>query len=268
MTLRITTALQNSNPDPPLTHARIGYKNIARDGTVSASSEQSNFPATAAENELTFERWKPDALPATWQVDFGSDTTVNYCGIAAHSLGENGNQVEVEHSSDGNTWTTIDTFSPSDDSPIMVLFTDTSDQYWRIRLSSGTIPVVGVIFFGQTLDMERAIYGGHSPLPLSRTTTVRPQRSEGGQWLGRSVVRKGFSTNCEWDNLTASWYRANFDPFAKYATQEEGAFFIAWRPDDYDEVGYCWTGGDIQPTNTGTRDLMSVSMDVTGHSDV
>ena len=250
----------------PLTHARILYRTIWRKSgaTVTASSEQSDFPADMAANELTAFYWRPTELPATWEVDAGEPVTVNACGIGAHTLA--GKVIEVQQY-DGDDWQTIDDFSPGTNDPLLFLFDDVEAERFRIRISgSGDMPSVGVIFFGQALQMQRPIYGGHSPLPLSRSTTREPNRSERGQWLGMSLVRRGVQTNYDWSNLTAAWYREHFDPFVEYATQSRGTFFIAWRPQDYPaEVGYCWFDqDDIQPNNSGTRDLMDVSMTVRG----
>jgi hypothetical protein len=109
--------------------------------------------------------------------------------------------------------------------------------------------------------MQRGLYGGHSPINLSRVTVSRSNRSEGGQFLGRYIVRSGFKTSAEWGHLTASWYRENFDPFVESATQYP--FFFAWRPETFpDEVAYCWTDGDIQPANMGIKTLMSVGINI------
>ena len=222
---------------PPLTHARIGYRTIWRKAgaTVTASSEEDDFPASAAAQELTYEFWRPTSLPATWEVDAGEPVTVDYCGIASHTLA--GNTVEVQYF-DGDDWQTVADVAPGGNTPLMFLFEPVEAQRWRIQISGGDVPSVGVVFFGRTLAMQRSIYGGHSPLNLSRSTTREPNRSDRGQWLGLSLVRRGVSTDYSWQNLTAAWYRANFDPFVEYATQSRGTFFIAWKPNKFPaEVG-------------------------------
>ena len=267
MSVIIANNLILSPPEdaPPLTHARIGYRTIWRKAgaTVTASSEEADFPASAAAQELTYEFWRPTSLPATWEVDAGEPVTVDYCGIASHTLA--GNTVEVQYF-DGDDWQTVSDVVTGDDTPLMFLFGPVEAQRWRIQISDGDVPSVGVVFFGQTLAMQRSIYGGHSPLNLSRSTTREPNRSDRGQWLGLSLVRRGISTDFSWQHLTAAWYRANFDPFVEYATQSRGTFFIAWRPVRFPaEVGYCWVDqDDVQPSNMGQRDLMQVDMTVRG----
>ena len=70
----------------PLTHARIGHDTITRRGTVSASSEVSGFPASAAANELTYSAWKPTSMPAQLEVELTGREKVNFLGIASHDL--------------------------------------------------------------------------------------------------------------------------------------------------------------------------------------
>jgi hypothetical protein len=75
----------------PLTHARIGYSKVT--GTITASSEDSGFPASAANNEMTYSWWKPAAMNAYWQIDLSTAEDVNYFGISAHTLGSDGVEV-------------------------------------------------------------------------------------------------------------------------------------------------------------------------------
>lgn len=255
-----------TNPEVPMTHARIGYDKIF--GTITASSEANGFPATAADNPLTYTGWKPNALPATWQIDAGTAQDVDYVGIAAHTLGSSFCTVKVQYSDNGSDW--LDASSPhepNDDSPILFLFDEQEARYWRIYVDStgspSDIPFVGVIYIGKALAMQRAIYGGHSPVTLSRETTIRPTVSERGQWLGRSIIRGGLVGSWTWRHLNADWYREHFDRFVKAA--RERPFFIAWRPETFPtEVAYCWTQKDIVPSNMGIKDFMQVTVEAVG----
>lgn len=249
------------DPDAPdLTHARIGY--AKHSGTITASTAAGGFPATAADNALTYSFWRPLTLPATWEIDFGTAKEVDYVGIAAHEFGTNGNTVTVQLW-DGSGWIDIASTTPSNDSPIMFIVSEFAAQKVRLSIAGGTAPRVGVVYVGLSLTMERAIYGGHSPITLASVTSYTTNISESGQWLGRSVKSQGVATSYQWSNLTASWYREKFQPFVESAKTQP--FFIAWRPETFpDEVGYCWTKQDIKPTNAGGRDLMSVTLNAEG----
>lgn len=260
MSVVISSSLVLSDTNIPLTHGRIGYHKI--DGTIAASTEASGYPATAADNELTYSYWKPTALPANWSITLDTAEEVNYFGIAAHTLGSTSTSVAAQYY-DGSTWITIDEVLAGDDKPIMFIFDTVFSNQFRILIDGSIIPRVGVIYIGKLLEMQRAIYGGHSPLALSRKTVMRPNSSERGQWLGRTIIRSGSSTSFDWSNLTAGWYRKYFDPFVEHARTKP--FFIAWRPADYpNEVGYVWTNRDISPSNNGRRNLMDVGIQVEG----
>lgn len=254
-----------SNLAQPLTHARIGYKSILTTSNITVSGAVTNFPGTAVVNPATYERWQPSGLPATLTVDAGESVDVDYIGIAAHTLFSNSCSVTAQYSTDNSSWVDVDEFSPGDNGAIMMLFTKVSARYWRISIAGTSAPLVGVVYIGKALEMERPIYGSHSPITMSRVTAVRPNISEKGQWLGSSVEREGLRTTFSWQHLTAAWYRANFDKFVANKPRAN-PFFIAWRPSKYpEEVGYCWATNDIRPQNMGIRDYMEVSMSVEGY---
>jgi hypothetical protein len=243
----------------PLNHARIGWENLAYGLTPTSSTAAAGFPAIAATYPTTFEFWKPTALPAAWGIDFGSAKTVDYCGLVGDL---NGATIEIQSSSNFSTWTTRGTIGPTTDRINMALFLPVEARYWRL-LVTVAIPSIAVVYLGQALAMQRKIYQGHTPLTLSRMTELSNNMSDGGQYLGRSVIRKGAQTSCDWSHLTADWYRANFDPFVKAA--RTAPFFIGWRPESYpNELGYVWTDNDIAPQNTGPKNYMSVGVSFMG----
>lgn len=269
----------------PLTHARIGYHNIVTEDNVIGSTEAAGFDASFAGRPDTYSEWRPVELPATITVDAGRIVEADYVAIGAHNL-EN-IEVEISHSLDGVTYTVESTTLTESNDALMFLFEKTEVRFVRVRLlvineeslildfenqvyevgdfdqTGGAF--IGVLYIGETLEMQRPIYQGHSPATLSRQTELRPSRTEGGQWLGRTRIRDGYGTNFDWSNLRAAWYRENFDPFVEHARSLP--FFIAWRPETYPkEVIYAQSDSDISPTNSGPRDLMSVSMTVRGYS--
>lgn len=262
----------------PLSHARIGYQTWLRDllaSAVTVSSEEDDGPKDAPLREDTAEYWQPTALPATWQVDLGTSRDIDYVGIAGHTLGSSGASVLVETSTgafagspEEQVWTTFaSALAPADDAPLLFLDDSIIGRYVRLTITGGsTMPRIGVVYAGEVLKMARPIYGGHAPMNLNRETVLHRSLSRGGQFLGQGFRRHGMVGAAAWRHLTASWYRANFDPFVKKARQYP--FFFAWRPADFPlEVAYAWCPEDIRPTNMGIRDFMqvSISMHGTGH---
>lgn len=247
--------------------ARIGYRSILTAANLSGTAGTTGFPLAAIVNPATYERYTPSAMPAEIVCDAGAAVAVDYVAIAAHNLGSKGCMVILESSSDNVTWTTHLAIIPTDDTTIIGLIGAISARYWRLSIYGSSAPTIGVVYLGQVLTMPRNIYGGHTPITLARVTAVRPTLSETGQWLGATQERKGFATSFAWKNLTAAWYRANFDPFV--ATNPRARpFFIAWRPKTFPaETAYCWATDDIKPSNSGTKDFMEAGMSVEGFSD-
>ena len=247
--------------DEPTTHARIAHSaNWQSGGTITASTTATGFFADAPNDSLTYDKWKPTALPATWEQDFGSALFTDYCCIAGHTMGTNGNTLQVQYHN-GTTWVDLINEAIEDDEPIYCIFEVKTRQRFRIVISNGTVPTIAVIRFGASLQMEQAMYRGITPIKMNRKTTVRSTQSETGQWLGRTKIRNALVGGFSWTNLTSAWARTNIHPFIKAIETEP--FFIAWRPGTFTDVDYCWTttnpGG---PTYTGPVDHMSFDVNV------
>ena len=249
--------------DKPTTHARIAHSaNWNAGGTITASTTATGYFADAPDNSMTYEKWSPSALPATWQNDLGSALECDYCCIAGHSMGTNGNTLQVQYdSTGGGVWVDVINTAITSDEPIYCIFEPETYQKWRGLISNGTAPEIAVIRFGLSLQMERPIYQGHTPINMNRKTTVRSTKSELGQWLGRSRIRSDLTGSFQWSNLTSAWARANIYPLIKAVEVEP--FFIAWRPGTFTDVQYCWTTDNPEgPPNAGSRDLVSFGMNV------
>lgn len=261
MTVILGTGYTLPSGDEPLTHARIAHAgNWLSGGTVSASGTAAGYYADGPDNSLTYERWQPDALPATWEYDHGSAVECDYCVIAAHTLGTNQNTLEVQYF-DGADWIDVITAQAiTTDEPIFVIFEPETRQRWRIRISDGTAPDVAFVKFGAAMQMPQAIYGGHAPIVFGRMTTMRSNYSETGEFLGRTVQRTMLSASYAWTLLRSTWVRANWPAFQK-ATESE-PFVIAWRPATFGDVGFCQLDQTPVPANMGVRDYMSVEMNV------
>lgn len=261
MTIIYSTGYTVPGGELPLNHARIGHSNNwLSGGTATASSTDADYFEDGPLDTMTYEKWKPTAVPATWEYEHTGSATCDYCGVAAHTLA--GRTVQVQRWN-GSAWVDLTPATVvADNSPLMFFFPPVSATRWRLNISAGAVPEVGVVKFGRALQMHRPIYGGHTPLNLARQTEYRSNVSETGQFLGKTKVRTVLSTSYAWSNLPAAWVRTNWAPLQKAA--EENPMFIAWRPSSFDEVGYCMVDATPVPTNIGTRDLMSVEMAVKG----
>ncbi len=91
----------------PLTHARIAWHDLARelalDGNdVTVSSETVAGPRDAPLRPDTAEFWQAAGLPATWDLDLGSLQSIDYVGLAGHTIGSSGATVSCKVSTDGD----------------------------------------------------------------------------------------------------------------------------------------------------------------------
>ncbi len=252
--------IPTSAPEPrDLNAPQFGYQTYLRSmATIIATSEQPDFEATNVANDLTYNFWKPQSLPATISFTLPEARQADYLGIAANDLKQKQCSVVFEYF-DGSAWVQIAEFQP--DGAAMVFFDAVNAAQWRLTVSGAEIPSIGVIYLGVSMQSERKIYGGYSPINLNQETEVLPNISEGGQWLGRSIIRSGAENSIEIDNLTADWVRETFAPFVKNCRLYP--FFFAWKAEKFQtEVAYCWTTRDIQQTNQGIRDLMRVDIPV------
>lgn len=263
----LVVSTSSRTPPFPLNHARIGYKSILTENNVTASSQAAGFPASSLVNPLTYEQWRPTGNNATVTVDYGQTVDADYLGIGGgHNLSNVDATLTIEWSIDGNSWTTLKQIKPGNNSPIMLLFNTLTARYWRVSFSSTSPVQVGTMYIGESLSMQRSIYGGVTPITMARQTEFANNQSETNQFLGRSVIREGLSFSLSWKHLTARWYRDYFEPFVLVA--RERPFFIAWKPDTFpDEISFCWTTDDIVPTNMGTLDYMEVTINCKGMTD-
>lgn len=235
----------------PLKNPRIGWQTWTEGLGVSAVDVSSGDLGDAPLRPDTFEWWRPGTMPATWRVDLGEPRAVDYVAIAGHTLGSEATSVQVEYSNDDSDWTAFGPdFIPAGDAAIMILAPEVTARYWRLSISGGSTPRIAVVYVGLVLAMPHPIYGGHSPAVLSRDTSVRPSTSEGGQFLGQRIIRRGYHGSAEFRHLPPSWYRDEFDPFVR--SMRRRPYFFAWRPATYPtEIIYAKTDDDIQPQNMG-----------------
>lgn len=246
--------------------ARVCHDTYSRTATVTASSTATGFSADSLKTGTTYDLWQPSTMNATVDFDAGSSVDVDYFAIAAHTLGTDSATIDIQHASSGaGPWTTIDSLTPTDDKPILFLFETVTDRYYRINITGSTAPSIGVVYFGEALVMERGIFGGYTPIDLATVSTLKPTISQTGQFLGRSVSRKGQQSTAEFKNLSNNFVYTSLQPFIINARKYP--YFFAWRPTDKDTgIGYVWTNSDIQPANSGIRDLMDVSIPMEGLS--
>lgn len=246
-----------------LSFARILYENKI------SSADTDDASAVLIPN--TWERYTSASGTVTEDFFFASASKINAIGVAAHNLSSAGASIQFDLSTTNPyASSAFDVaVTPTTNAPLLFLFDDVDDILsMRMTISGGSNREVGVVYAGEAMIMQRALYGGHSPINLSSITDYRNAISSTGNFLGRKVRRKGQQSSFSWNNLTEDWYRETFQPFVTSAKTKP--FFIKWRPDyQSDEVAFGYTTGDISPSNQGgsTTRMLSVNMNMRAHDE-
>lgn len=233
---------------------------------VAASSEDSGFPASNAASWLT--------SGGGWQVTGAGDKTLTVTLLAAanansyaiykHNLGTLGLTVKAQYSADGAAWTDLTGSEkvPGDDSVIYFVATaPVSAQFWRLLITgmvAGQTLTIGQAFIGESLQVFNPPEPGWVPPNLALADEFINSRSEGGDFLGRSLVRKGSKTDFSVGLVAADWVRTNWLPFLLAA--ELHPFYHAWDTVSFpNEVSYSYTDKVRPPTYVSSR-FMSISL--------
>jgi hypothetical protein len=253
-------------PTTSLNNARIGYKNLLT-ATTTVDARKMLIPNT-------YERYPIQSGSTSVKFQLSAPSEINFLGFAAHNLGsfEGGIPIEVKYATTiGGALTSIYSNTFPNDGAVMVLLDNLEGVLVaELEVSFTTVifgAKIGVFYAGNALEMQRSIYGGHSPADLSAKTKYQSTMSDGGQFLGRTVTSKGSATTFSWRHLTPVWYRESFQLFVDSAVTIP--FFITWKPSDYPlATSFGYTDNGIKPSNMGGgSDLMAVSFNFTGHSD-
>jgi hypothetical protein len=264
MTIRIETALTSLDSLPT-----ILFNNLFLSGTLSASSEAAGFPKENAISENTNKAWKPTSLPATLSVDLGTSRLINSFAIVAHECGSKGNTVTLQSSTNNSTWTTRCTVTPTDDTTILGLFNTVLARYWRIQISNGTAPAIGVAMIGSRFNLPAGVKPPYTPVWLSQTYELLTANTMGGQFLGNKINRKGGMTSINLVSVERGFAEGTLLPFREHYNLGK-AFVWASGPSIFTkDVGYVWRTNDsvMAPTFDENGSWMSVSMEVNAYGE-
>lgn len=251
-----------SNSGLPLNYPRIGYDNTLVNGSSSASSD--NLGSANLLTPSTYDKWRPTGNSTVTLT--GSYKDCNYVGIAAHNLGTQSARLTVIVSNVAELIEAIvyDQVVTSNDA-IFIRFDSYIYNSVIIEVSGGSAVEMGVVFLGKELEVMRPIFAGHKPANLSSTDVMTPQVSDGGQFLGKQIVRQGFATSVDLQHLTDEWYRTEFQPFVDHA--KTGCYFWAWNLlESPNDIVYGWTNNNITPSYMGIRNWLEVSFNIEAHA--
>jgi hypothetical protein len=243
----------------------ILYDNKFAVGTLTASSEATDYPKENVRDEGTVKQWQPTSLPANIKNDYGSATAVDCAAIIAHDLGSKGCTVLVESSTDDISYTTRATIVPTDNSTILALFTSVMARYWRISITgAGDEPFIGVIMVGERFNFPGGVKAPYTPAWLARDYELLTANTIGGQFIGNRVFRQGGSTKIDLVSVSRSFGENDILPFMLHYNIGK-AFVWAAGPAVFDkDVAYVWRKENaiLAPVFDNDGNWMAVGMEV------
>jgi len=221
----------------------IGYNNLVKSGTVTAT-DTAGYEKENAQSWKTSSWWSAGAVGSySYYVDMGSSVSINSWGVAGHNLSDISADIYVQYSATG-AWageqlTFSPTLTPSNNNVIYVVGGAISARYWRFFVAAPSgIFYIANLFLGTVLYLERGLPEGFSPANLNRDRKIYNNMSESGNYLGRSLIRKGSKVDINQPKITRAWIDANWDALAN--SIELYPFYFVWDWENYPlETAYC-----------------------------
>ena len=267
----VVSAGDGVNGDNPV----IGYDNLVTTANLTATSANTDYPATNLANPSTYARWQAadngsplSGVDEYLTVTISRTDPVDYVAIARHNFGTGQVPISIEIDDGlGDSPGYHEAIPPvllRDDSPVLFRFSPTILTGLRVRLQPGNlVPTAAVLYVGKLLVVQRRLYVGHTPLKYGRSSRTLTGRSEAGHFLGRVILQETRESAVALQNLTPSWYRTYLDPFIE--DSKENPFFFAWRPQSYPyETGFAWMTNDPKPSNQRSNGMMQIDLQMSG----
>lgn len=232
--------------------AYIGAENLLESAdTVTASNEATDFEGANAYDKRTNTWWKPGVLSSpqeeTLTAAFSTSQTVDFFGVMGHNLGTEGATIELQYSTQSPiSWVTLFTITPSDDTCIFRrTASSVSAADWRVKITNSTAStLLAIAAFGQAVALPDNMRAPFMPPRYARNNDISNNKTEGGQFIGRSKYSSGYEADIMQQFVEPSWVDANFDTLIDRV--EVAPFFFAWdyQIDDSPSIetsAYCWT---------------------------
>ena len=236
---------------------RIGWRDVWRTGTVTASSETQ--PATLTQNGLTYDGWVGTGSGDHWIACSTVEGPIDYLAIAAHELQ---NCAIVPQRLVGENWVNMTPeVTIANRGPVVWYFTPQSAPAYRLRLSGATSsPAIGVIMAGRATVPASGLPYGWQPPSLNQIVEGTNVISEGGQLLGRNIRRRGGRATCSLEGISYPWARTQWEAFLQHAHRR--GFFMWWSYESFFEVIY---GGMTSQNAAFTEyNILELSMTMEG----
>lgn len=262
MSIALTgTLTATTTADHPLDLPRLCVQTWVPGSTISADSDTDATPAIAVRSPLTYSYWQAETMPAVLTVDFGQARQVDYAAVYVRMPEDSSTQFMVE-TFDGLTWTQQgDSTSIVRDGSIVWLFDKHSAEQIRLTVT-GDAPMVATFQAGLATVIPMGFQSGFSPASLNPQDEYTNTVSEGGQVLGRSVVRSGMEQAISIQPIKPEWVRDEW-PGLRRLLRNRGAWLV-WNAKDYPrEIVYGMSSGNPSTSYSHTN-YMSINLNLEG----
>ncbi len=243
-----------TNPNWVQGSSYLGYDSLyLRAGAVvSASAADAEFPETNATSWLiTGGGWRATVDP---EVNLTASLLVtenaNSYAIFRHNLGDLNATIKLQYSTDGTTWLdfTGSTKVVADNKAIFfVSDTPVSASWWRLNitgLGAGDQVIIGQAFISNSLQMFNAPEPGFTPPELALNNKYISSRADGGDFLGRTLIRRGSKMSFSNSIVSKDWIRDNWQDVM--LAIEKTPFYYGWDTANFPtEVAYCYVDKKI-----------------------
>lgn len=215
------------------------WDNVFLDGTVTASTEATNGEVENALEDSTWDFWTPTASTANINLSLSSSATVSALAIASHNLGSKNATISLDESE--GTSSQLFSISPTDDSPVLVLFDSTTANDFTFYIDSADAACsIGNIFLGDPLVLTDGILPGYTPLWMSENIELLESMSVSGQFFQNRIIKRSAQTNLNLNILDrATVEGADFQNFRTHYNDAKTFFFAAGPSEFEDDISYC-----------------------------
>ena len=172
-----------------------------------------------------------------------------------------GAAVFVQYFSNG-VWKNAGVIKAQSDSQTMLqLFDDLhKSTSWRLKFEviSGKTFVLGVVLVGEVTHMPFGMPAGFTPPRHNPQIEYVNNKTEGGAFVGRSVVRRGSNAELRQPLVKTTWLRTEGEAFKNHA--ELKPFIFSWSHDKYPEDAVYCLATNIAPNTTRDNRYQQFSM--------
>lgn len=234
----------------------LGYDNafLRSGGVVVASAEDAGYPATNATSWLiTGGGWRVTptvgGTTITLAQTLAASESLNSYAVYKHNLGTLGATIKLQYSADGVVWNDLTGSEKvvADDKAIFFIGTNQSAAFWRLHITgvaANATMQIGQAFLGDALQMFNPPEPGFTPPELALNSKYISSRADGGDFLGRSLIRRGSKMSFNNSIVHKDWIRANWVDVMRQI--EKTPFYYAWDSTNYPaEVAYCYVDKKI-----------------------